>query len=1764
MDIDGMPTNNIGNQGSVNKDEIKIIERFIAPGQVVFDIGANIGLWTKEVLNKCPNVQAHVFEPAPSTYQTILEDFAESIKDGRIITNNFAISGEEEIRDFYYYETYTGGSTFHRRSELEKQSNLGTPKRFQVLSTTLDKYAKTNTIEHINFVKIDTAGGEWEALQGAKKLLEKGKIDYIQFEYGGTFLDANTTLKQVFEYLDSFRYLLFKILPNGLEHIPHFLPQYENYEYSNFLAVNERFKSTLLEEAPTAIDLQQLCSQYSLTSRGIIHIGAHDGKEIALYKAMGTQRILFVEANPVVFERLKANIAGHPNVQAANCAISNYNGMVNLRVTSFDQSSSILPLKRHQEIYPYIAEIHQISVQSRTLDTLLQELKINPAEFNVLVIDIQGAELLALQGSVTVLKHIEAIATEVNYEELYEGCALINQVDDFLETHDFERVETTTPFHPSWGDAFYVKKPVVTMSTLGKNGRFANQIFQYAFLKIYAKEHNLRVETPQWIGQYLFGHKDPPIGQQLFVFAEPSSKIAEARIPNAKKILKSVDFWGYFQYHTKYYAPHQEVFQSLFKPVPEVEAKMSKALGSLRSRGKTLVGLHLRRGDYGYGCFFIAPSEWYKAWLKSLWETLDQPILFIASDEPEQVLSDFVEYNPITTKDLGVDLPQTEFYSDFYLLSKCDIVAISNSSFSFAACMLNETSKLFVRPDLSLEKLIPFDPWNSDPILRDEEVSSTNSDLANSALNRLISPEIKNDELYAAICKIAREADIRTVLEIGSSSGQGSTEAFVRGIRDNPNQPTLFCMEISKSRFAELQNTYRNDNFVRCYNISSVSLEQFSDREQVIDFYYNNQSNLNEYPIDIVLGWLAQDVEYLKKSGISERGIQKIKQENNIDYFDVVLIDGSEFTGQAELEEVYGAKYIFLDDINTFKNFQNFQSLTVDQNYICLAQNVNLRNGYAIFQKIMFPVHFFTIVLNGEPFIRYHLDIFQQLPFKWHWHIVEGVADLKHDTAWSLKLGGLIPDELHCSGRSNDGTSEYLDELTRLYPENVTVYRKPEGVFWDGKREMVNAPLENIKEECLLWQIDVDELWTVQQICKARQMFINNPEKTAAFYWCWYFVGEKLVISTRNCYAENPAQEWLRTWRFKPGCLWEAHEPPRLAEPLSNGEGRDVAAVNPFLHEETERQGLVFQHFAYTTAAQLKFKEQYYGYVNAVSQWRALQNQTKFPVLLRQYFSWVKDATRVDRAESCGVVPIAQKESNGTGWRFLKSDESQSNILATERQLPTIIIDSVFFQLYRTGIARVWNSLLEVWAKDGFSQHIIILDRAGTAPKIAGIRYLTIPAYNYDQTDADREMLQQVCDREGADIFISTYYTTPLSTPSVFMAYDMIPEVLDANLHEPMWREKHYAIRHASAYISISENTARDLTRFFPEIALESVTVAHCGADNLFTPASQEEINSFKTKYGISKPYFISVGGGADYKNTILFFQAFGQLASKQGFEIVCTGSGVLLEGELRNYTFGSIVHRLQLSDEELRLAYAGAVALIYPSKYEGFGMPVLEAMSCGCPVITCPNASIPEVAGEAALYVNDEDVEGLADALCEVQKPKIRNSLIAAGLQRAQKFSWLKMAQTMSAALINSTLLPFNLRDINLIVFPDWSQPEESLGLELEGVVRAIATHPDKSKMSLLINTSNISEEDANLTLSSVAMNLLMEEDLDVSDGPEISLIGELSKIQWEALMIHIHGRVVLEHENKEVIAGLGAEEIPYYSLDSLTNSQSGQSESA
>lgn len=267
--------------------------------------------------------------------------------------------------------------------------------------------------------------------------------------------------------------------------------------------------------------------------------------------------------------------------------------------------------------------------------------------------------------------------------------------------------------------------PVVTMTQLGERGRFANQLLQYAFLKTYAKIFHLRVETPEWIGQHLFGHNDPPISRILPTIKEwKQSKLGELFTEPVPRY-KNVNFEGYFQLDAACYAPYQAYFRSLFEPLQGIKWKMEKGRARLLKKGNTVVGIHIRRGDYlAYQgrpdkkkVFFLAPTSWYVDWLHRIWEDLDNPVLFLASDDLDEIKDDFREFNPITHSDVMKDFPLANYYPDFYLLSQCDVLAISNSTFSFVASLLNTNATRFVRPDNKLRRLIPYKPWESSPLL---------------------------------------------------------------------------------------------------------------------------------------------------------------------------------------------------------------------------------------------------------------------------------------------------------------------------------------------------------------------------------------------------------------------------------------------------------------------------------------------------------------------------------------------------------------------------------------------------------------------------------------------------------------------------------------------------------------------------------------------------------------------------------------------------------------------------------------------------------------------------------------------------------------------------------------------------------------------------------------------------------------------------------------------------------------------------------------
>jgi hypothetical protein len=223
-----------------------------------------------------------------------------------------------------------------------------------------------------------------------------------------------------------------------------------------------------------------------------------------------------------------------------------------------------------------------------------------------------------------------------------------------------------------------------------------------------------------------------------------------------------------------------------------------------------------------------------------------------------------------------------------------------------------------------------------------------------SQLDFTIAPEVIDDAFSQVIRTIAAEGDVHNVLEIGSSSGAGSTASLVDAMREKPLK-SLYCLELSKPRFDQLRLRYADLEWVYCYNLPSIALDRMPGSEYVDTFFRENpQSPITRHGLNEVKRWLQQDVDYIERNNFAGTGIQAALRQAEVELFDLVLIDGSEFTGEAELNEVYGARYFLLDDTLTLKNLANFERLAADPAYELIAEDRECRNGFAAFKKVGF------------------------------------------------------------------------------------------------------------------------------------------------------------------------------------------------------------------------------------------------------------------------------------------------------------------------------------------------------------------------------------------------------------------------------------------------------------------------------------------------------------------------------------------------------------------------------------------------------------------------------------------------------------------------------------------------------------------------------------------------------------------------------------------------------------------------------------------
>jgi len=222
--------------------------------------------------------------------------------------------------------------------------------------------------------------------------------------------------------------------------------------------------------------------------------------------------------------------------------------------------------------------------------------------------------------------------------------------------------------------------------------------------------------------------------------------------------------------------------------------------------------------------------------------------------------------------------------------------------------------------------------------------------------------------------------------------------------------------------------------------------------------------------------------------------------------------------------------------------------------------------------------------------------------------------------------------------------------------------------------------------------------------------------------------------------------------------------------------------------------------------------------------------------------------------------------------------------------------------------------------------------------------------------------------------------------------------------------------RQAAAILTISEHSKRDLVETL-KVSPDKVHVTYLAASPRFHPVAIADIYDAREQYAIHKPFILSVGTLEPRKNITRLVQAFAQL-NRTDYQVIHVGP--------KGWQYDDILaeaQRLGLQDtvrflghvplDDLVKLYNAASLFVYPSLYEGFGIPVLEAMACGCPVITSNTSSLPEVAGDAAILIDPTDTQQLADAIQRVLEDRpLADSLNEKGLANARRFSWERCAQ--------------------------------------------------------------------------------------------------------------------------------------------------------
>jgi mannosyltransferase len=327
-----------------------------------------------------------------------------------------------------------------------------------------------------------------------------------------------------------------------------------------------------------------------------------------------------------------------------------------------------------------------------------------------------------------------------------------------------------------------------------------------------------------------------------------------------------------------------------------------------------------------------------------------------------------------------------------------------------------------------------------------------------------------------------------------------------------------------------------------------------------------------------------------------------------------------------------------------------------------------------------------------------------------------------------------------------------------------------------------------------------------------------------------------------------------------------------------------------------------------------------------------------------------------------------------------------------------IIVDGIIFSIQRHGGISVYFRKLLGYLNQHHARATLILE--GLAREEVDGRDADISVVCHRARLLERYQTCRV--PPNASVFHSSYYRRPCvdNLPTIVTAHDFVYERYAKGPRR--WvhmHQKHAAIRAAQAVICVSEATRQDLMEFVGEIPGQAVYVIHNGVSEVFRPLSLIPAPA---------PYLLYVGERGGYKNFVRLLTAMEFLPQ---FGLHCVGGGPLQPRELAGVP-DSVSCRVNhvgfVDDESLNELYNQAVCLVYPSSYEGFGIPVAEAMRAGCPVVTTECKAVMEVGGDALTVAEGFDPRALADAVLKTTSSD-RTRLIERGLSVAQAYSWEK-----------------------------------------------------------------------------------------------------------------------------------------------------------